>query len=222
MRKPVGSILLTSLALAGFAAGSAARADDTCAVNPEVRLGQISKAGGEKVKIKADEIDFPGRNVVLLRGYTQLVRGGHRVSADELLYDKVKNEVTARGVVKFESPSGDVVETSVLHYDVATGVAVSGPAAFVIANRTTKVLGSGHSTVNAHGVADRVTYVDENTMLLENAEVTTCLDGAKDITFKADELKVDLNKGVQTGKRVKIQIAEPEKHRRLREKISIN
>ena len=116
-----------------------------------------------------------------------------------------------------QTPKGDVVETSVLTYDIAKGVAVSGPARFSIANRPSGFLGSDDSTVNAHGIAERVTFESEDIMLLENAEVTSCLDGNEDITFQAEALRVDLNKGVRTGTRVKIRISNPGKHKRLRE-----
>ena len=78
-------------------------------------------------------------------------------------------------------------------------------------------MGSDDSTVNAHGIAERVTFESEDIMLLENAEVTSCLDGNEDITFQAEALRVDLNKGVRTGTRVKIRISNPGKHKRLRE-----
>ena len=195
-------------------------AQDICSEHPKVDLGQAPSGSQQKVKIKADQIEFPERRVVLLRGYTQLIRGGHRVYADELLYDKLQNKVEARGVVKLETPKGDIVQTSILKYDVVEGVAISGPATFSIANRRNDVLGSGESTVNAHGVAERVTFEGDDIMLLKNAKVTSCLDGEEDITFAADELRVDLNEGVRTGKRVKIRIAEPNKHKRIRKVVN--
>ena len=74
--------------------------------------------------------------------------------------------------------------------------------------------------MNAHGVAERVTFEGDDIMLLKNAQVTSCLDGKEDITFAADELRVDLNEGVRTGKRVKIRIAEPGKHKRIQNIIN--
>jgi phosphotransferase system HPr-like phosphotransfer protein len=54
-------------------------------------------------------------------------------------------------------------------------------------------------------------------MLLEVADVTSCLDGQKDITFHAEKLRVDLNLGVRTGTRVKIRIENPGRHKKLDE-----
>lgn len=215
----MGLRFLVSLAFMASLAAPAAAAE-ICSAHPTVESEQAASGALEKVKIKADNIEFPKRNQVLLRGYTQLIRGGHRIYADELLYNKEQNEVEARGVVKLETPKGDVVKTSVLKYDVANGVAISGPATFVVADRNSALLGSGKSTVNAHGFAERITFESEYIMLLENANVTSCLDGEADITFAADELRVDLNEGVRTGKRVKIKIAEPNKHKRLRELVN--
>jgi lipopolysaccharide assembly outer membrane protein LptD (OstA) len=200
-----------------FVAGQMAWAVDGCSDTPPMDFNPEAGTAPEKVKIKADQIDFPGRKVVVLNGFTQLIRGGHRVRADELVYDKVNNEAEARGSVTLQTPKGDIVETSVLTYDITAGIAVSGPARFSIANRPSEFLGSDDSTVNAYGVAERVTFESEDIMLLENAEVTSCLDGKEDITFQAEALRVDLNKGVRTGTRVKIRITDPGKHKRLRE-----
>ncbi len=215
----MGFRFLVSLVLfAGFTAAAAAA--DNCAAEPAVESRGATSGTLEKVKIKADNIAFPERNQVLLRGYTQLIRGGHRIYADELLYNKTRNEVVARGVVKLETPKGDVVQTSVLAYDITDGIAVSGPATFIVADRKSELLGSGKSTVNAYGKAERITFESEYVLLLENARVTSCLDGEEDVTFAAEQLRIDLNEGVRTGKRVKIKIAEPSKHKRLRELIN--
>lgn len=194
-----------------------AGAVDQCGEVPPADFKSLEGTPFEKVRINADEIDFPGRNVVVLRGYTQLFRGGHRVSSDELVYYKAKNTAEARGSVTLLTRSGDVVETDVLAYDLDSGMAVSGPAEFSIANRKNKVLGTGDNTVNAFGTADRVTFVSADIMLLDAADVTSCLDGKKDITFHAEKLRVDLNLGVRTGTRVKIRIENPGKHRKLNE-----
>jgi len=210
-------VIRCALALVLIETGHMAHAVDSCSELLTLDFKSMPGKVNEKVNIKADQINFPDRNVVVLRGYTQLISGRHRVRADEIVYNKVKNKAEARGLVRLKTPKGDVVETSILTYDVKSGVAVSGPARFSIANRISKYLGAEDSTVNAYGFAKRVIFESEDIMLLENAEVTSCLDGEEDITFQAAELRVDLNEGVRTGTRVRIQIADPGKHKRLRE-----
>ncbi len=197
--------------------GPFAVAEDLCGEIPPAAFKSLEGTAFEKVKIQADEIEFPGRNVVILRGYTQLFRGGHRVNSDALVYYKARNTVEARGSVTLQTRKGDVVKTDVLAYDIKTGMAVSGPAEFSIANRRSEYLGSADSTVNAFGTAARVMFESADIMLLEDADVTSCLDGEKDITFHAEKLRVDLNEGVRTGTRVKIKIENPGKHRKLSE-----
>ena len=209
-------VLIIGASFAGAAAGS------ECATRPVAMTddgGALADAK-QKVEIEADEITFPRRNVVKLRGYTQLIRGGQRVYADELEYDKADGEVEARGVVKFQSPQGDVIRTSVLRYDINQSRAVSGRANFSIAARKTSTLGSGDSAVNAHGTADRVVFERGDVMRLENAVVTTCLDGKDDITFTAQDIKVDLNQGIRTARRAKVQILAPERHSKLKGMIN--
>ena len=212
---------LTFFLTAGLLSGPALAASE-CAGQPiQAEMSpQVVPAGPQKVRIQADEITFPRSHVVHLRGYTQLVRGGHRVYADELIYNKKANAVEARGVVKFQSPNGDEVRTSVLRYDIVAGTVVSGPAEFVIAARHTSVLGSGDHTVNAHGTAEQVVFERDNIMRLENAVVTTCLDGRDDITFTAQDIRVDLDQGVRTARRARMQILAPDRHTRLREIIN--
>lgn len=206
-------LLAASLSAVWVPAG----AEDRCEGKPPEEFKFQTGTPFDKVKINADEIDFPGRNVVILRGFTQLFRGGHRVSSDELIYYKTKNTAEARGAVTLVTHAGDIVKTNVLAYDIAGGMAVSGPAEFTIANRTNEFLGTGSNTVNAYGTAERVTFESADVMLLEVADVTSCLDGTKDITFHAEKLRVDLNLGVRTGTRVKIRIDNPGKHRKLNE-----
>ncbi|HSH43108.1 MAG TPA: hypothetical protein VK973_13360 [Arenicellales bacterium] len=189
----------------------------SCSVKPTVR--GISQAAEKNVEILADDISFPERGVVHLKGYTQLIRGGHRVYADELIYDKNENTVVARGVVKFETPQGDVIHTSVLNYDIDSGKIVTGAAEFLLADRQSRVLGDGHSTVNAYGTASRIVLENGNILNLSGAKVTSCLNGEKDMTFTADTLTVDTDQGVRTAERAKVRISAPQRHDKLNEAV---
>jgi len=215
LTKAVAAMFL--LAGAGSVQAAAGPDEVSCAVKPTVR--GISKAAEKNVEILADDISFPERGVVHLKGYTQLIRGGHRVYADELIYDKNTNTVVARGVVKFETPEGDVIHTSVLNYDIETGKIVTGPAEFLLADRQSRLLGDGHSTVNAYGTADEVVLEDGKILNLTDARVTSCLNGEKDMTFTADNLTVDTDKGVRTAERAKVRISAPERHEKFNETL---
>jgi lipopolysaccharide export system protein LptA len=203
------------LLLAGVPAVQAATGLDemSCDVKPTVR--GISQTSDKKVEILADDISFPDRGVVHLKGYTQLIRGGHRVYADELTYDKNANTVVATGVVKFETPQGDVIHTSVLNYDIQTGKIVTGPAEFLLADRQSRLLGDGHSTVNAYGTAGEIVLEGGNVLNLTDARVTSCLEGEQDMTFTADSLMVDTDQGIRTAERTKVRISAPERHEKL-------
>ncbi len=172
------------------------------------------------VKIQADEIEFPRRNVVHLRGYTQLIRGGHRVYADELIFDKEKQEIEARGLVTLTTPRGDVVKTSVLHYDVNRNLMESGPAEIVLASREARVVGATNGSVTAHGTADQVVFKGADVMHLKEVKLTTCLDGKDDLVFAADDLKVDLEKGLRVAKRAKVRLLTPHRHPQITDLIN--
>ena len=180
-------------------------------------------ASGEQpspVSITADHIEFPQRNVVLLKGYTQMIRGGQRVFADELLYNKGEQSVEARGLVKLETPTGDSIRTSVLHYDMTGERAESGPATFVLASRDADAKKDNPQKVSAHGTAARVEIRGENEMYMEGVQITTCLDGKDDVTFKADSLKIDQETGFRIANRAKVQILAPDRHSQVREMLN--
>lgn len=203
-------------------------AKDDCAVvtGPAKPLEKTQKQdeakvpGGAPVKIQADEIDFPRRNIVHLRGYTQLIRGGHRVYADELIFDKEKQEIEARGLVTLTTPRGDVVKTSVLRYDVNRNLMESGPATIVLASREAKVVGATAGSVTAHGTANQVVFEGTDVMHLKEVKLTTCLDGKDDLVFAADDLKVDLEKGLRVAKRAKVRLLTPHRHPQITDLIN--
>lgn len=180
------------------------------------QTAQAQPVSAMPVEIKADKIDFPRRNVVHLRGYTQLIRGGHRVYADELIFDKNEQQVVARGVVTLETPNGDLIKTSVLRYNMSQNQMRSGPAEFLLANRDAQLIRASGGYVSGHGTAEEVVFEQgTNVMKLNGVKLTTCLDGKDDFKFAADELKVDLNKGLRIAKRAKLQILKPDRHRQL-------
>lgn len=212
-------VVAAVLLVVGAPLASAATDSDqvSCGVKPTVR--GISETAEKNVEILADDIDFPERGVVHLRGYTQLIRGGYRVYADELIYNKTTNQVVAKGVVKFETPQGDIIHTSILNYDIQSGKIVSGPAEFLLADRESRLLGDGHGTVNAHGTADAITVENNNELYLNGARVTSCLNGRKDMTFTAENLLVDMDKGVRSAERAKVRISAPGRHEQFNEAV---
>jgi lipopolysaccharide assembly outer membrane protein LptD (OstA) len=220
--------LVTLCAVAVLAAPAWAYALDDCAVITQASAPVAQTQQGDKaqipldapVKIQADEIDFPRRNVVHLRGYTQLIRGGHRVYADELIFDKEKQQVEARGLVTLKTPRGDVVKTSVLHYDVNRNHMKSGPAEIVLASREASVVGATDGSVTAHGTADQVVFEGADVMHLKEVKLTTCLDGKDDLVFAADDLKVDLEKGLRVAKRAKVRLLTPHRHPQITDLIN--
>jgi len=206
------------LIICALACGTAAAADpagdpNTCSAQVPVPPPSVTTPQNRRdpVSITADQIEFPRQNVLVLKGYTQLVQGGHRVYADELIYNKNEQAVEARGLVKFETPRGDVIKTSVLRYDVPGKRAESGPARFTFAPRDVSVM-KKNQNVSAHGTADRVEFEGDKVMYLEGVSITTCADGRDDITFTAKSLKIDMDLGFQVANRAKLQILAPDRH----------
>ena len=61
LKSLIAVVLLLSLA-------RPAAAEDSCSAHPKVYPEQTSSSAQEKVKIKADKIEFPERRMVLLKG----------------------------------------------------------------------------------------------------------------------------------------------------------
>ena len=179
------------------------------------------EAGRPKVEIRADDISFPAHKLVHLRGYAQLIHGGYRVSADELIYHKGQESAEARGVVKFTTPLGDLISTPVLHYDIAHNQATSGPAEFILASREVELLGSGRRSVNAYGTAERIFFDGDGTVRLQGADVATCLEGKEDLTFLARGLRMDLEGNIHaSGRQAKLRVLAPSHYPQLKELIN--
>ncbi|MDJ0958502.1 MAG: hypothetical protein QNI91_16670, partial [Arenicellales bacterium] len=175
----------------------------------------------EKVQIKADKIDFPSRRVVHLSGYAELERGGNRVYADELIYNnsRAESQAIAKGSVKFQTAQGDVIYTPILRYYMSLGKIVSGQANFINASRKTGLPQFTGRAIDSYGTASRITLLGRNLMLLENTTIVSCLDGNEHTVFTARELRVNLDEGIRTAKRVKIHIQPPDRSDRIQESV---
>ena len=175
----------------------------------------------EKINIKADTIDFPGRRLVHLRGYAELESGGNRVYADELIYNnsRAESQAIAKGSVKFQTAEGDTIYTPMLRYYLSLRKIVSEQANFIIASRKAGTSKDVGRAIDSYGIASRITLLGRNLMLLENTTIVSCLDGKEHTVFTAHELRVNLDEGVRTAKRVKIRIQPLDRHNGIQEKV---
>ena len=204
-------------------AESATLAFASCGVDLESNSVATSKelSTKEKVNIKADQIDFPARQIVHLRGYAELERGGNRVHADELIYNnsRAESQAIAKGSVKFQTAEGDIIYTPILRYYLSLGKIVSGQANFIIASRRANRSKLAGIAVDSYGTASRITLLGRNLMLLEDTTIVSCLDGEEHTVFTARELRVNLDEGIRTAKHAKIRIQPPGQRDRVQERV---
>jgi LPS-assembly protein len=121
---------------------------------------------------------------VSLYGNVELRRGDQRVLADEIIYNKAKSEVQARGNVTLESLDGDQFKTPELYLrlDSKTGYAES----------TTYRLGSN----DARGSAGRLRFKGEGRIQLKDVRYTTCPKSREDWYLRLGDLRIDKNRKV--------------------------
>ena len=129
---------------------------------------------------------------VSLYGNVELRRGDQRVLADEIIYNKPKSEVQARGNVTLESLDGDQFKTPELYLqlDSKTGYAES----------TTYRLGSN----DARGSAERLRFKGEGRIQLKDVRYTTCPKSREDWYLRLGDLKIDKNRKVGSAHNVTI------------------
>lgn len=176
--------------------------------SPEASL--FTSDSSNALRVVADEIQFPKRKVIRLVGNAQMIRGAHKLTADELLYDKAKEAIEARGNVKVQTAKGDTITTPLVVYDINANRAESGPAELILANRGHKTSQSKTDFISAYGTAQKVIMKSDAVLQLENSHLTTCRKGEKDFTFNTAELDIDLEQGFQVAKRAVVQIWDPD------------
>lgn len=150
------------------------------------------EATSEETEAHADRMETDDDETVSLYGNVELRRGDQRVLADEIIYNKPKSEVQARGNVTLESLDGDQFKTPELYLqlDSKTGYAES----------TTYRLGSN----DARGSAERLRFKGEGRIQLKDVRYTTCPKSREDWYLRLGDLKIDKNRKVGSAHNVTI------------------
>ncbi len=173
------------MAAAALAAPALATPAPVCPVQPPVVLtGDPQQAPGDAPRITADSIELLDQGISTLQGEVRLEHNGRILEADNLFYDRERNDIDVTGPVRMQDGElGMVAGTG--QVDLDSGEGNFGNAQFSLTH------GRGR------GGARRLHNPANGVIELEGVSYTTCNPGDDDWLLSADRLRIDQN--TQTG-----------------------
>lgn len=133
----------------------------------------------DAIHVRADHLAMAPDGTNVFSGNVELQYGEQTVFADEIVYDKVKDEFEARGNVALLSRGGDAIETPLLRLQRETGVGYADAAILTFADQ------------NARGRARRIEFQGRERTRLEGARYTTCPPGQETWYLWAGSIELD-------------------------------
>ena len=157
-------------------------ADETACPAPLPALQPRAPAPGAPAapaQIYAREVRSVAGGVSEFIGDVELERGGDRLTADRLRYDKAADQADATGDIRLGNAAGDSLATSELHLQLESHTGYAGPSSYTLA----------HGLVR--GDAERIELAGPDLMRLRRARFTTCPPGQDSWFLRMSELELD-------------------------------
>ncbi len=147
--------------------------------------------GQEVVRITADRQEKFG-HVYHLRGNVEITFRNMRLTADEVDYDETTEDVDARGHVRFQRPSNqEDIEASDAHYNLNTELGQFYKVHGSVGARPPRHPQLALTTTNPYYFeAERVDKVGENTYMVYNGFLTSCLPTNLIWTFSGPRARI--------------------------------
>lgn len=153
---------------------------------PVSSVSVSSSAPSQVILIDAEQIEASKSEQVTADGQVQLEQGGQRISAEHIIYNQQTGEVSARGMVRLEQPSG-VVAGPDLNMNLDNSVGEMNAPIFEFHDN------------NARGAAQKVTRSGPLNYEFNRAFYTTCPAGNDDWLLNLSTLKIDRQSQTGTG-----------------------
>lgn len=173
---------LASLVLIVVAPLYAAESEGACPANIYDKKAPTPLPPGaveDAIHVRADRMAVAADGTNVFSGNVELRYGEQTVFADEIMYDKVKDEFEARGNVTLLSRGGDAVETPLLRLQRQAGVGYADAAILTLTSQ------------NARGRARRIVFEGRERTRLEGAQYTTCPPGQESWYLSAGSIELD-------------------------------
>lgn len=176
------TVCLASLVLAFAAPVRGAEPEGACPPNvydKKVPTPLPPGAVEDAVHVRADRLSVTTDGANVFSGNVELQYGDRTVFADEIVYDKVKDEFEARGNVTLLSRGGDAIEAPLLHLQRKQEAGYAEAAILTLASQ------------NARGKARRIVFETRERTRLEGAQYTTCPPGQESWYLSAGSIELD-------------------------------
>ncbi|MFV1997785.1 MAG: LPS-assembly protein LptD [Acidiferrobacterales bacterium] len=177
-----------------------AEVTQSCPVDPvdpiklESPLATAANQTDDVLNVSADRIESIKDDKVTLTGNVVIVRGGQRIVADKVIYDKSSKTLDARGNVRLENTNGDRFFSSSTFLDLESNTGFSEIGDFTLRR------GRGR------GNAERIVFVAKGRIKLKVARFTTCPANKEDWYLKASEIEINLNTSTGTARNARLRL----------------
>lgn len=187
-----GCLLLSTTVLAEELPGCPVEPVDP--INLESTLATALNQTDDVLHVSADRVESLRDEKVTLSGNVVIVRGGQRVVADTVVYDKNRKTLDAKGNVRLENISGDRFFSSSTFLDLESNTGFSKIGDFTLRH------GRGR------GNAERIVFVTKGRIKLKAARFTTCPADEEDWYLNAGEIEINQNTATGTARNASVRL----------------
>jgi len=146
----------------------------------------------ERLEITAGRVDLSSEEGVDFFDQVEFRYGDRSISAENAIYDRAQQSITASGTVAYTDPDvtvfGEDAEIDTVGQEIRFTT-----AGFNIPQRP------------ARGSADEISIRGDQTMALSSVNFTTCPEGQTDWELMADEIGLDIDEGFGTARGVRLE-----------------
>ena len=182
-------------------------------IDVPIELKTAPGGGGLPITADADSIEVEGDGTVVMRGNARAVQGNRGVYADRIVYHRDGDQALAEGNVVFYTANGDEIRADSLDMEVDTFVGEAREVDIRIAESDSFRDEDGGRAddsfyVRARAAAHNMQFDGGDFQRLENVEMTTCVEGNRDVLLNAKEIELDHKAGVGTAKSMTVKFKE--------------
>lgn len=187
-----GGLLLSAAVVAEEPSGCPVNPVDP--INLESTLATATNQTDDVLHVSADHVEALRDDKVTLTGNVVIIRGGQRVVADTVVYDRNKKTLDARGNVRLENLNGEHFFSSSTFLDLESNTGFSEIGDFTLRH------GRGR------GNAERIVFVAKGRIKLKAARFTTCPADKEDWYLKAGEIEFNQNTATGTARNASLRL----------------
>lgn len=179
-RRPIARRIAACAALLGLLFAGAAFAQELCPTQvPAESPPPFKPSNDDRVYVKADRVNVENKSVTVFTGNVQVTYQDRELVADEVRYNRDKDELTAKGHVHFINRAGDAVDSPFMRIDRTDEHGETGSATFRLSGR------------RGRGDARKLIFESRDRISMKGARFTSCPVGHDDWFLSATTIDLD-------------------------------